>query len=267
MYRYFDIHSHLTFQDFDTDRSLIIEKMKEIGMGTITVGTELGTSQAAVELAHEHAHLFATVGIHPTHGEAFDEETFSKLAEDRKVVAIGECGLDYFRIDPNDTETKEAQKKMFEAHIVLALKHDMPLMIHGRPRKGSMDAYEDIIEILESTKHQAPNSKLRGNIHFFVGDIPTAQKFLDLGFTMSFDGPITFSRDYDDVIKFIPENMIMAETDAPFATPEPFRGHRNEPLYVEHVVRTLAEVRGADFESFRKTLVENALRVFGIPQN
>lgn len=258
MYKYFDIHSHLTFADFDVDREQIIAKMKEEGFGTITVGTDLGTSRAALALAQKHDHLFATVGIHPTHGEAFDEEAFSELAQDPKVVAIGECGLDYFRIDPDDEETKRAQREIFESHITLALKLDKPLMIHGRPRKGMMDAYEDILEILSHHKG------VRGNIHFFVGDIPTAQRFLDIGFTMSFDGPITFSRDYDEVIKFIPEDMLMAETDAPFASPEPFRGRRNEPLYVEHVVETLARVRGAELEAFKATMVRNAQRAFNL---
>lgn len=258
MYRYFDIHSHLTFDDFATDREDIIAKMREEGIGTITVGTDLGTSRASVELAQKHPHLFATVGIHPTHGEAFDEEAFSKLAENPKVVAIGECGLDYFRIDADDQETKEAQKNIFESHIVLALKHDLPLMIHARPKKGSMDAYEDVLDILS----KYPGA--RGNMHFFVGDVATAQRFLDIGFTMSFDGPITFSHDYDETIKAIPEDMLMAETDAPFASPEPFRGRRNEPLYVVHVVEALARIRGVELEAFKATIVRNAQRAFNL---
>ncbi len=256
--RYIDIHSHLTFSDFDVDREAIITKMKEEGIMTITVGTDLGTSLAALELAKKYDHLYATVGIHPTHGEAFDEEAFSSLAEHPKVVAIGECGLDYFRIEPDDEETKNAQRTLFESHILLAKKHNLPLMIHARPRKGSMDAYEDTLALL--AKHKG----VKGNVHFFVGDVPTAQRFLDIGFSMSFDGPITFSHDYDEVIRFLPEDRLMAETDAPFASPEPFRGRRNEPLFVPYVVEALAHARGADLEAFRESMVMNAKRFFAL---
>ncbi len=254
--RHIDIHSHLTFPDFDMDREQVIARMKDEGIATITVGTDVKASQAALELAKRHDHLYATVGIHPTHGEAFDEEVFSKLAEHPKVVAIGECGLDYFRIEPDDEDTKHAQRALFESHILLAKKHGLPLMIHGRPRKGTMDAYEDILSILANHKG------VRGNIHFFVGDVATAQRFLDIGFSMSFDGPVTFSHDYDEVIRYIPEDRLMAETDSPFASPEPFRGRRNEPLHVPYIVEALARARSANLEVFREVMVANAKRFF-----
>ncbi|MBP9771836.1 MAG: TatD family hydrolase [Candidatus Pacebacteria bacterium] len=264
-FKHIDIHSHLNFSQFDADREEIIAKMKEEGMATITVGTDKKTSKEAVELASRNPHLFATIGIHPTHieesegvWEVFDEAYYESLLSP-KVVAIGECGLDYFRtpIDANEARMNaNKQKELFVAQIDFALKHDLPLMIHGRPSKGTTDAYEDIIEIL-TTK-----PGIRGNIHFFVGDIPTAKKFLDLGFTLSFDGPITFVPDYDEVIKFVPEDMIMAETDSPFAAPVPHRGKRNEPLFVSHIIKRIAELRGLEEEYVSSRMLQTAKRVF-----
>ncbi len=260
-----DIHSHLNFSQFDEDRDAIIAKMKEEGMATISVGTDKKTSKEVVDLAAQHENLFATIGIHPTHieesegvWETFDESYYESLLSP-KVVAVGECGLDYFRPPVN----VDKQKELFVAQIDFAMKHDLPLMIHGRPSKGTMDAYEDIIEILLASRSSHPASDaLRGNIHFFVGDIPTAKKFLDLGFTLSFDGPITFVSDYDETIAFVPEDMIMAETDAPFAAPAPHRGKRNEPSYVTHIIKRIAEIRGVEEEYLAERMLQTAKRVF-----
>ncbi len=266
-----DIHSHLNFSQFDTDRDAIIAKMKEDGVATITVGTDKKTSKEAVELASRNPHLFATIGIHPTHieesegvWETFDENYYESLLSP-KVVAVGECGLDYFRapIDANEARMNaNKQKELFIQQIDFAVKHDLPLMIHGRPSKGTMDAYDNIIDIVETYNKQHTTSKVKGNIHFFVGDIPTAKKFLDLGFTLSFDGPITFVSDYDEVIKFIPEDMIMAETDSPFAAPAPHRGKRNEPLFVSHIIKRIAELRGVEETYLNDRMLQTAKRVF-----
>ncbi|GMU74472.1 MAG: TatD family hydrolase [Candidatus Campbellbacteria bacterium] len=256
-YAYFDIHSHLNFPEFDSDRDDILARMREEGIGTITVGTGLATSREALQLAALHEHVFATVGIHPTDAEEiFDEAAFDVLANNPKVVAVGECGLDYYRDDA--PETKARQKELFSAHIAFAKKHDLPLMIHGRASRGSQDAYEDILSTLEG-------SGCRGNVHFFAGSPDIARRFLDLGFTLSFDGPITFSRDYDEVIRLVPEDMIMVETDSPFAAPAPYRGRRCDPTMVRHVAEAIADIRGVERESMGKKLVENALRAFKIP--
>lgn len=262
-YNIIDIHSHLNFSQFDEDREAIIAEMKEKGIATITVGTDKTTSREAVELAVQHDNIYATVGVHPTHieesngvWEVFDEAYYESLLGP-KVVAVGECGLDYFRGD----DTKDHQMELFEAQIAFVTKHTLPLMIHGRPSKGSMDAYEDIIEVLTAYSSQLT---AKGNIHFFVGDVVTAQKFLDLGFTLSFDGPVTFANDYDEVIRFIPNDMIMVETDAPFAAPAPHRGKRNSPLFVTHIADHIAKIRGVDRDVFRNQTVENARRIFGI---
>lgn len=262
-FKYIDIHSQLQFPQFDEDRDAIIEKMREEGIATITVGTDAKTSREAVDLAAKHPHLFATIGIHPTHivesdgrWEVFEEAYYESLLSP-KVVAVGECGLDYFR-PPFD---KEKQKELFIQQIGFASKHDLPLMIHGRPSKGTMDAYDDIYEIFTAQRHSL---KAGGNMHFFVGDVPTAKRFIDLGFTLSFDGPVTFTSDYDETVKSVPADMIMAETDAPFAAPVPHRGKRNSPLFVTFISDRLADIRGEDREAFREQTIENAKRVFGL---
>ncbi len=258
MLRYFDIHSHLNFPDFDEDRDAIIARMKEEGIATIVIGTETKTSEEAVALARGHTHIFATIGIHPTHDGDFDEGVFARLADNSKVVAIGECGLDYFR--EQGTENKERQEKLFRAHIEFASARQLPLMIHGRPRKGTMDAYEDILMVLK----EYPG--IRGNVHFFAGTPDIAKRFLDIGFSLSFDGPITFTDEYDEVIKMVPGDMLMAETDAPYAAPAPYRGKRNEPGYVTCIADRLAEVRGEEKEALREQLVQNAIRIFGLEE-
>ena len=261
-FKHIDIHSHLNLSQFDTDREVVIAKMKEEGVGTITVGTDYATSVFAVELAEKHDNLFACIGIHPTDvaTEIFEYEKMHELAVHVKVVAIGECGLDYYR-EPTG-EDKIRQKALFESHIKLAQEVGKPLMIHSRPRKGSMDAYEEVLDILEEAKKTYPN--LKANFHFFVGDIAIAKRALLLGCTMSFDGPITFARDYDEVIRMLPLESIMAETDAPFASPEPYRGKRCEPWMVSEIVEKIAEIKEISVEEVANILRLNAIKMFQI---
>ena len=250
--------------------------LKDKGFGTITVGTGLKESREALALADAHENIFATIGLHPADNvlEEYDEEAFEKLASHEKVVAIGECGLDYHYIENffdgekekkgitwnKDAET-DRQQRIFEKQIELAVKVDKPLMLHGRPSKGSMDAYEDMLQILEAAK-KIHGTKLRGNAHFFVGNIDIAKRFVDIGFTMSFSGVITFTHDYDDVVRYLPITMIQAETDSPYATPAPFRGERNTPMYVQEIVAKIAVLRREPFEEVRMQLIENARRIF-----
>lgn len=260
---FIDVHSHLNFKDFDTDRGEAISRLKASKTWTITVGTDFETSKGATELAASTAEVFACVGLHPADNtvEVFDEKKYEDLLKEPKVVAIGECGLDYFHIKEKTEEgikaIKQNQKEIFEKQINLALKYDKPLMIHCR------DAYSDVHEILSSYKKQN-GEKLRGNIHFFAGSIDDARKFLDLDFTLSFTGVITFAKSYDEVIRFAPIEMIMSETDAPFVSPAPYRGKRNEPSYVSEVVKRIAEIREEPLEEVKKALVSNAFRVFGL---
>src|SRR3989304_4671539 len=227
MFKYFDAHSHLNLPEFDADRADQIKKLEENNIGTIIIGVDKATSGLAVELAQKSENLYAGIGLHPTDtDEEFDAIYFEDLIKHPKVVCVGECGLDYFR----DQTKKDHQKEIFIKQIELAIKYEKPLMLHCRPSKGTMDAYEDVLDILESYHLKPESSKLlSGNAHFFVGNLSIAQRFLALGFTMSFPGVITFARDYDEIIKFLPLENILSETDAPFAAPIPYRGKRNEP--------------------------------------
>ena len=256
MPEYFDIHSHLNFGDYDKDREEVINRLKETRTHTITVGTDLESSIQSVNLSGQHLEIYACIGIHPTGNpnEHFDILKYEELVKHPKVVAIGECGLDFFHA--KKSEDYDRQKKLFLDQINFAIKYDKPLMIHSR------DAYEELLEILGPLKKEHGNI-LRGNVHFFAGSPEIAKRFFDIGFTISFTGVITFTQDYDKVIKLAPLDMIMAETDAPYVAPVPYRGKRNEPAYVKEVVKRLAEVRGEDEERIRAALVNNALRMIG----
>ncbi len=272
--KYIDIHSHLGLLTLEEDKEKIIYKMMEKGVGTFVIGVDFETSKKAVEMAEKYDFMWAGIGLHPTDNdkEIFDLEKYQKLSEHERVVCIGECGLDYFR--DSNVEIKIKQKELFEKHIQIALLSKKPLMIHSRPSKGSQDAYEDTLDILEkfsptpSASGHSPSGRgrkiLSGNFHFFVGDTTIAQRILDLGFTMSFDGPITFSHDYDGVIKFLPLESIMCETDAPFAAPAPYRGKTCEPWMVEEVYKKVAEIKRLPIEKVIEVIRENIKRVFKV---
>jgi TatD DNase family protein len=264
-YEYFDIHSHIYFPDFDKDREEEIEKIKRAKIGTITIATGFESSVEAISLAEKHDNFFACVGQHPeevTKDTVFDER-INDLSAHPKVVAIGECGLDYFRMDPTDEVLKLIQKTIFEYQIDLSIFSEKPLMLHIRNSKNSQDAYLDTLSVLE---HHAKISgdKLSGNAHFFAGDMEVLKRLLNIGFTVSFTGVITFARDYDELIKYVPLDMIMSETDAPFVAPVPHRGKRNSSLYIEEVVKKIAEIKNEPNSVVKNALVSNAKRVFGI---
>ena len=260
--KYFDAHSHVTFKEYDQDLEAVLAHMQEFDVGTITVGVDAATSQEGIDFAETHENFYATIGLHPndTPTESFDEAAFAKMVEHPKVVGIGECGLDYFRMEGDIEAEKARQKKEFEAQIQFAIKYLKPLMLHCRPSKGSMDAYEDALAMLEPIKNE-----VNGNVHFFVGNVDIARRFYTMNFTTSFTGVVTFARDYDEVIKFAPVDMILTETDSPYATPLPYRGKRNEPSYVRYVVEALAAVTGLPEDKLAEQIVENAKRVFAIP--
>jgi len=264
-FTYFDIHSHLNDPRFDADIDATLLRMREAGVASIVVGTDRVMSERAVALAEKHQDIWATIGVHPTdnHTEVFDESHYRKLAEHPKVVAIGECGLDYYWPASDgwingEANEKKRQWELFEMQITIALQVGKPLMIHGRPTKGTMDAYEDIISILK--KHPG----IRGNVHFFVGNIAIAKQFCELGFTMSFTGVLTFSHDYDEVVGFLPLESIMSETDAPYVAPKMHRGKRNEPAFVVETIQAIKKLRKEEAELVERTLRENAHRIFGV---
>lgn len=252
MPKYFDIHSHLNFGDFDLDWDAVIARLRETGTHTIVVGTDYESSKRAVELAEKYPEIYASIGVHPVDNpsRAFDKDKFAELAKHPKVVAVGECGLDFFHAKKE--EDYERQKKLFLEQVEFALELGKPLMIHAR------DAYTELLELLEPYR-----GRVRGNVHFFAGDWETAQKFFALDFTVSFTGVITFANSYDEVIRKAPLERLMAETDAPYVAPVPYRGQRNEPAYVSEVYKRIAEIRGEDPEAVREALVRNALRMVG----
>ncbi len=275
--KFIDIHSHVQFAAFDDDREEVIKRTLKNGVWMINIGTQADTSKSAVDLANRFDGVFASVGLHPIHtsrsyhdkqelgeggkeftsrGENFDYELYKKLGSNKKVVAIGECGLDFYRLSE---ETIEKQKEAFARQIELANELGKPLMLHVR------NAYDDTYDMIKNL------AKVRGNVHFFAGDQKIAKKFLDLGFTISFTGVITFSYstkqnycDYASIIRYVPLDMIMTETDSPYVAPIPFRGKRNEPIYVEYVVKRIAEIKGLDLDAVASTIFANARRVFNL---
>jgi TatD DNase family protein len=248
----------------------------EAGVGVNIVGTQFDTSRAAVALAGAHEWAWATIGLHPIHttkshhdaqelgegnkeftsrGEVFDAKGYLELGRDPKVVAIGECGLDYYR---NDPATKATQVDAFIQQIEVANTLGKPLMLHVRASQGTQDAYDDALELVRA------HAKAPGDVHFFAGNWETARKWLDIGFTLSFTGVVTFTHDYDEVVRNTPLERILSETDAPYVTPAPYRGKRNESAYIPEIVRALAGIKGISEEEVRAAILANAGRLFGL---
>ncbi|MFH0806706.1 MAG: TatD family hydrolase [Candidatus Brennerbacteria bacterium] len=269
---YLDAHTHAQFPAYDDDRDAVMARAREAGVRMINVGTTRKTSEAAVALAHAYPDLcFAVVGVHPSHAstseyvdpseraaggeEPFDAELYAKLAKDPNVVAIGECGLDYFRV--SDEVTKQKQRDLFLAHARFAKESGKPLMIHCR------SAFPDLLKLL-TANYSLLNTDNPGIIHFFTGTSEEARDLLALGFSFTFGGVITFTRDYDEIIKAIPVEKILSETDAPYVAPVPYRGKRNEPAYVVEVVKKLAELKIVSVKEMAGHIQGNAKRIFGI---
>jgi TatD DNase family protein len=264
--KYVDAHCHLQFDQYKQDDKELIEQMNKEGVAGIVVGVDYESSEKAVALAEKYEHLYASVGLHPNRvvDESFDLGVYQKLAGSPKVVAIGECGLDYYRATEANEEIKRAQSEALRAHIMLAVELNKPLIIHCRPSNKTMDAYQDLIEILKEEKNKHKN--LCGDIHFFAGGIAEAQSLIKLGFTISFTAVITFARDYDEVIKAVPLTSILSETDAPYVAPVSRRGKLNDPMAIIDVVTKIADIRGESFETVRIALLANALQIFAIPE-
>ncbi len=276
--RYVDVHTHVNLAAYDEDRASVEERTSTEGVAYINVGTQRDTSLRAVERAQVQDGVYAAVGLHPVHttksyhdpqelgggnaftsrGEDFDIAYYRELAHDSKVVAIGECGFDYYRVEK---DTKARQEEAFLGQIELANQLGKALMLHIRPSEGTVDAYEDAITVLRQ------HARVQGNVHFFAGTYEVAKKFWDMGFTTSFTGVITFASQYDEVVQKAPLDMLHAETDAPYVTPKPHRGTRNEPMNVHFVYERIAELRKEDPEVVRLQLLENAKRVFGITRS
>lgn len=269
--RFFDIHAHVNDQAFDADRAQTLARMGEGGVYAIMVGTDRASSAQVVEMATgEQEGVYASIGIHPIDDpkEVFDADFFGDLVARGvgKVVAVGECGLDYSRLSEDTDIDKEKlrQKNLFEQQIEFAIGQDLPLMIHCRDSDKSLaDAHRDVLAILRTKKDEGVG-KLRGNVHFFSQTRAIAEEYIALGFTISFTGVITFAREYDEVIRGVPLESLLSETDCPYVAPLPYRGKRNESAYVVEVVKKIAELRGEEYEYVRQKLLENAFRVFRI---
>lgn len=256
-----DVHSHLQFSAFEVDREEIIKKAFEAGIGIINAGTNKENSLAAVELAKKYSqNLWAAIGRHPTEKENFDYEFYKNLAKDKKVVAIGECGLDYYRIEDRglriEKKIKIKQQEIFIKHIKLANEVGKPLMIHCR------EAFDDLIKILNS--QSSILNPFPGVLHFFTGSLKDAKKLLEMGFYFTFGGLITFNRDFDEIIRFIPLERILLETDAPYVAPVSYRGKRNEPVYIIETAQKMAKIKNVSFEKVCEQTIQNTKLVFDI---
>ncbi|NCU28331.1 MAG: TatD family deoxyribonuclease [Candidatus Moranbacteria bacterium] len=287
MPKYIDIHAHVNFVIFDEDRKEVLSHALGNNTWIINIGTQFDTSKRAVEISEEYKEgVYATIGLHPTHtsssfadndelgvyskefsthGEVFDKENYRKLLREGKVVAIGECGLDYFHIKDGE---KEKQKDAFIKQIELANELNIPLMLHLRNSEEdlSASAYQDALEILKKY------SKVKGVVHFFAGELKDALDFVDFGYYISFAGVITYppkknnprNINVDEIIKKVPLDMIMADTDSPYVAPVPNRGKRNEPANVKDIVAKIAEVKGLPLEEVAPQIVKNARKLFNI---
>lgn len=264
----------MNFAAYEADREQVIKRALDSGVEMITVGTDLESSRAAIALAEAHENMWATVGMHPifageSHNDEqetgskgglrpkqdFDEAEFLALALHPKVVAIGECGLDYFHSKPEDIQS---QREMFFRHINIANRVEKPLMLHIRNGKdGAMgSAYAEAVSILKE------RANVRANFHFFAGTMDDLKDILDINGTVSFTGVVTFARNYDEVIRSVPLDRIMSETDCPYVSPAPNRGKRNEPSFVIETIKKIAEIRGQGEDMVARALYENAQDMF-----
>ena len=249
-----DVHAHLTDQKFD-DVEQVVLNAEENGVGKIICSAyNLLSSQQAVDLSKRFNQVYANVGIHPENVEEWSAETIKNLenlSKNSKIVAIGEIGLDYYWRQ----DTKEKQKQIFVDQINLANKLNLPIVVHSREAMG------DTIEILKSNR---PNKE--SLLHCYSGSVESAKILMDLGFSFSFGGVVTFSnaKTAVEVVKSLPIEKILLETDCPYLTPVPFRGKRNEPKNVVYVADMIARIKNMTIEEVAEKTTENAKRLFGI---
>ncbi len=265
-----DTHVHLDFKEFDRDREETIKRFFDAGgEKLINVGCDLASSERSVELAEKHKNIFASVGVHPHDAEKLNESVLEKIEElivNKKVVAVGEIGLDFFR----DLSPREIQIEAFKVQLELAEKYKKPIIIHCR------EAYVDLLNILKEYKIIG----WHGVTHCFLGSWPIAEELLKMGFYLGFTGAITYPKkrlltdplgmnfniepEIFKVVKNTPLDRILIETDCPYLTPVPKRGSRNEPSFVRHIAEKIAELKGISLKDVEKTTSENAGKLFGV---
>jgi len=252
-----DTHAHLDDRRFNRDRDRVIERAKKEGITTIIhIGFDKESSLNACSMAEKYEDIYAAVGVHPHDAkDASDDvlELIYNLAKTKKkVVAVGEIGLDYYR----DLSPRDVQKRVFSHQIALAKELDLPIVVHDR------DAHGDVLKILKEERA----GRVGGILHCFSGSREMAEECIKMGLYISFAGPITYSnaRRLVEVARYVPLDRFLVETDCPYLTPEPYRGKRNEPAYVKLVAQKAAEIKGITFEELAKITTANAKEVFRI---
>lgn len=251
-----DTHCHLNDENLIGEIDTIIARANEADVDImICIGYDMPSSRKAVEIAEQYSNVYAAIGIHPDdciHYSDKIESELESLAQSKKVVAIGEIGLDYY----HNMENKILQQNVFRRQIRLAHKMELPISIHSR------DASEDTFNIVKEEN----GAKFGGIMHCYAGHLPMALELIKIGFYISFCGPLTFknNKKTQEVAKGIPLDRVLVETDCPYLAPAPMRGKRNEPSYVRFTVEKLAELRNEPFEKVSKITTENAKKVFNI---
>lgn len=255
--RLIDSHTHLDMPQLRKDIKRVIERAHASGVAAmVTVGISLESSRSALEIAEKYSGIYCTVGLHPHGAHELSEDeivSFKEIARNEKVVAWGEIGLDYYR----DRAPRELQRLCFRLQINLARETGLPVVIHDR------DAHEDTIRILKEESAQ----EVGGVFHCFSGDWDFAKRCLDMGFCISIPGTVTYSNagQQRDVVRKCPPERLLVETDAPFLTPMPYRGKRNEPAYVVFTARKIAELKNVSLEEMSERLTKNTARLFNLP--
>ena len=273
-----DTHCHINFKEFKDDVDKLIIKTRQEGVSLIVPSVQKSTSQRAIAYAHKYDNIWAAVGLHPTQlfdikvqdneneyytkAEELNIDFYRELARDKKVVAIGEVGLDYYQ-QPAKVSfdlVREKQKRVFQQQLKLAQELSLPVIIHTRMRDKSPNVYQDVLELLDQAKYY--NCVL----HSFTGSLTQAQEFIALGCYLSFNGIITYKNadNIREIVKKVYLKSILIETDAPYLAPEPHRGKRNEPSYVKYVAEKIAEIKKVSFEEVAKITTENANRFFNL---
>jgi TatD DNase family protein len=261
-----DTHAHLDLPEFDQDRDDVLRRSLDDGVeAIIAVGINLPSSRSVVELAARYPNVYAAVGVHPSDAATWNpecERAIAELAQDSRVVAIGEIGLDYYR----DRCPRDLQLAVFESQLGIAAEANLPVIVHDR------EAHDDVVDRLarwtESSKVSGNASLMgrRGVIHCFSGDWIMATKMIDKGFLISIAGPITYPKSdrLAEVVRNLPLDSVIIETDSPFLSPQSWRGRRNEPAYVTAVAEKIAQLRGLSIEDIGVSTTANAKRLFGL---
>ena len=256
-----DSHTHLNFQAYDDDLQEVIDRCQSEKMALINVGAAFDTSQKAVQLAQGNNNFYASIGLHPIHvmDEEFKIADYKNLIDNNpgKIAAIGETGLDYF----HNQDIQVKQKEIFLQHIELAKKNNLALIIHGRnDKENKLDVYQDIYDILKKQEVK------KAVVHCFGGSLEQAKLILDLGLYLGFTGIVTFDKTgvLEEIINIMPLDKILIETDAPYLTPVPYRGKRNEPIYVREVAVKIAAIKNMSVEEVIKITGVNAKKLFNL---